>query len=405
VTGTWTGVSLPAPGKVGLGYGRPVATESLDLAGLAERAARDVGDISPELLGGYVGMLDAVSTTGRRLVRAELDSLRGLGTEAAERGVPLRALIDLYLSANWVAWRRLPAVADATGKDRITAIAEAVLHAADDAVVALADGYDRAQRLILRQEEAARREFIDDLLHGRGDLGRLGERAERFGLRLTGNHIVAAARGPAAFTDGGSTTRRVESALLNRFDARTVLVTTKDGLLLCVAAGGDAEVPAEFARQVGVLAPAGRVGVGRPFSGPGGVLRSYEEARGALELADRLDLTAPVLHAAELLVFQVLFRDRAAITDLVGTVLAPLQRTRGGAAPLLDTLSAYFATGEVAAEAARRLFLSVRTVTYRLERIRALTGHDPRDPAQRFTLQAAVLGARLLGWPAQPFPS
>ncbi|WP_229074948.1 helix-turn-helix domain-containing protein [Actinoplanes sp. DH11] len=49
--------------------------------------------------------------------------------------------------------------------------------------------------------------------------------------------------------------------------------------------------------------------------------------------------------------------------------------------------------------------MSVRTVTYRLERVRALTGYDPADPAHRFTLQAAVLGARALGWPEQPLPA
>src|SRR5262245_11415783 len=148
-----------------------MATTGLDVARLAERAALDVGDIAPDYVGGYIAMLDAVSATGRRLIRTELDSLRRLGAGAAEDGVPLRALVDLYLSANWVVWRQLPAVAAAEDRDRLQAIAEAVLHAADDAVVALADGYDRAQRLILRQEEAVRREFIDDLLHGRGDLG------------------------------------------------------------------------------------------------------------------------------------------------------------------------------------------------------------------------------------------
>jgi DNA-binding PucR family transcriptional regulator len=53
----------------------------------------------------------------------------------------------------------------------------------------------------------------------------------------------------------------------------------------------------------------------------------------------------------------------------------------------------------VAAEAARRLRLSVRAVTYRLERIHKLTGTDPADPVHRYTLQTAVIGARLLGWP------
>jgi DNA-binding PucR family transcriptional regulator len=41
----------------------------------------------------------------------------------------------------------------------------------------------------------------------------------------------------------------------------------------------------------------------------------------------------------------------------------------------------------------------VRTVTYRLDRVKALTGYSVHDPQQSFTLQTAVLGARLLRWP------
>ncbi|GAB2999122.1 helix-turn-helix domain-containing protein [Amycolatopsis acidiphila] len=377
----------------------------MNIAEVAARASRDAGGVSPALLEGYLEMLDRVSRTGRRVARDELDSRRALGAAAAEQGVPLRALVDLYLSANWLCWGALPAVAIAAGAEQLRGVAEAVLRATDDVVVALADGYDQAQRLQVRQEEAERREFIDDLLYGRGDLGRLAERAEHFGLRLAGSYLVAAARAGNPFTDGDATTRRVESALLGRFDIRDVLITAKDGLLLCIAPGTAADVPAEFARQVELLLTGERdwqIGVGRPHPGPGGILRSYEEARTALELAGSLGLTAHVLDAAELLVFQVLYRDRAAIVDLVETVLSPLEGTRGGARPLLDTLSAYFATGGVAAETARQLFLSVRAVTYRLDRVRHLTGYDPREPSQRFTLEAAVLGARLLGWPAGP---
>ncbi|WP_233156977.1 CdaR family transcriptional regulator [Amycolatopsis sp. KNN50.9b] len=372
-----------------------------DVPALAARAARDAGGVPAEFLDGYLEMLDLVSRTGRRLTRDELESRRMLGARAAERNIPLRALADLYLSANWMAWRNLPAVAAAADKDHLRSIAEAIMRAADDAVVALADGYDNAQRRLTRRQEAERREFIDDLLYGHGDLGKLAERAERFGLRLAGSYVVAAARADHPFTDGDSTAHRVESALLTRFDARDLLVTVKDGLLLCLAPGAAHPAVAEFARHLGILL-AGRawqIGVGRPHPGPGGVLRSFQEARNALELAESLGLTAPVLNAADLLVFQVLYRDRAAIVDLVDTVLSPLTRTRGGARPLLDTLAAYFATGGVTAETARNLFLSVRAVTYRLDRIRNLTGLDPRQPAQRFTLEAAVLGARLLGWP------
>jgi sugar diacid utilization regulator len=146
------------------------------------------------------------------------------------------------------------------------------------------------------------------------------------------------------------------------------------------------------------------VGVGRPHAGPIGVVRSYEEARGTVELAASLGLTGRVLNTTDLLVFQVLLRDRVAIINLVATVLGPLAQARGGAKPLLDTLAAYFAAGGVTAAAARRLYLSVRAVTYRLNRIKKLTGKDVNDPTERFTLEAAVLGARLLDWPNRPLP-
>jgi DNA-binding PucR family transcriptional regulator len=42
----------------------------------------------------------------------------------------------------------------------------------------------------------------------------------------------------------------------------------------------------------------------------------------------------------------------------------------------------------------------VRTVSYLLARVRELTGYDPADPAQALSLQVAVVGARLIGWPS-----
>ena len=85
--------------------------------------------------------------------------------------------------------------------------------------------------------------------------------------------------------------------------------------------------------------------------------------------------------------------------ELIAATLTPLLEARGGAEPLLETLRAYFAAGGVATAAARSLHLSVRALTYRLERIARLTGHDPADAQDRFTLQAAVVGQQLLGWP------
>ncbi|KIF07633.1 regulator [Streptomyces sp. RSD-27] len=345
-------------------------------------------DIPEEYLTGYVHMLAEVSATGRRPVREELDARRDLGERAAEAGYGLRVLVGAHLAATRAALggRGAP---------------DPLMAAAEQAVDAFAEGYERAQRLAVRQEEAARREFIDDLLLGRGDPEGLGERACRFGLRPAGSHAVAVARTASPHTDGGPQVRRLERALTGRFGDGAVLLATKEGRLVCVATGDGDEVLAHFA-QLARTGVGGLTALGRPHPGVGGVASSYEEALHALDLADRLGFEGPLLRAADLLVFPVLTRDRSAMADLVLSALGPLRAGRGGAVPLLDTLTAYFDSGCVAAEAARRLGLSVRALTYRLERIHSLTGHDPGDPAHRYTLQTAALGARLLNWPAEP---
>jgi DNA-binding PucR family transcriptional regulator len=116
-------------------------------------------------------------------------------------------------------------------------------------------------------------------------------------------------------------------------------------------------------------------------------------------MAVRLRLDSPLIQADQLLIYRVLLRDQPAIADLVQSVLGQLEHARGGPELHLATLDVYFASGNVTTETARRLHLSVRAVTYRLDRIKTLTSYDPTDPAQRFTVHAAVLGARLLGWP------
>lgn len=361
------------------------------------------------MLDSYPRLLAEVSRTGRLPRRDELDSLRELGERAAEAGHGLRELVGLYLGETRRLWGTLPGVTRAAGAAERARTGDAVFAAVNAAISALGEGHERAQRLAVRQEEAERREFIDDLLYGRSDLGRLAERAQRFGLRLARSHAVAVAAAPDqehAYDDVHATVRRIERELVGRFGDREALLTTKEGRLVCIVPSSERAVLDHFARLAespGVGYPgARRVVVGREHSGPSGVVSSYEEVLSALDMADRLGLEAVRLSASELLVFPVLLRDRAAMADLVRTVLGPLTKARGGAGPLLETLSGCSAAGYVNAEAARRLGVSVRTLSYRLARIRSLTGYDPADALHRFTLETAVLGARLLNWPQQP---
>lgn len=419
----------------------------LDLAAIASAASREAGGVPVGMLGDYLPAAADAAASGRRLTATELAGYGRSGEQAALSGVALRGLVDLFLSATWRLWRELPV---GTSLAAARAAGLAVLRAADDAVAAAAEGFERALLTVARREEAERREFFDDLLSGRGRVGDLLVRGDQLGLRLAGPHQVVVA-GPAS---AGATVNpagvEVEAVVADAAAPSPSLVATRGGQVVAIvgAAGGDEadRVARALARVLaraqpgmgmGRAQPGGGPGqaqpgtdagharwgtgpgqaqpgagagqeppwqivVGRSYPGPSGVARSYEEAAEALDVAQRLGLPEPVSDAADLLIYQVLLRDREAITDLVHTVLTPLEAARGGAAPLLATLAAYFSHGGVAAAAARDLHLSVRAVTYRLARVRDLTGRDPTVPADALSLQVAVIGARLLDWPATP---
>jgi sugar diacid utilization regulator len=301
----------------------------------------------------------------------------------------------------------------------VRAAAQAVLHVIDDAVAAFAEGHAEAGRELIRREETQRRELIEDLLRGDAHLGGLVERAEPFGLDLTRSHQVALAAPGRRLPDVEAATSMLERIVLDRFGDRDVLVATKEGMLV-VLAPAHPQAPETTSHRGSAAGNLGdlmyaelsrlrrgrpwRVAVGRAYPGAYGIARSYEEARDGLTMAARMHIDSPVVDPGALLIYRVLVRDQPAIVDLVHAVLSPLTQARGGAGPLLDTLDAYFAAGSVATEAAAQLHLSVRAVTYRLDRVRTLTGYNPVDPADRFTVHAAVLGARLLGWPEHELP-
>jgi sugar diacid utilization regulator len=395
----------------------------------AVRAAREAR-LPATLLGPFLDALVDAAASGRRLPSGQLDEYRRLGRVAAEQGAPLPALVDLYLSAMWRAWPELPAVS-AHGAQEVTVeslrrAGQSVLRAADDAVAALCEGYSSAQQAVARAEAEQRRSLVDDLLTGTSDIGSLLPRAAAIGLHLEAPYVVLVVSGSRALAEGRPTERRVEAVLreqLGRRPARAtiggagLLVATRHGLLVAVVPHGhdslpgtgttgspeDDETDALVTRVEEALERENglrwRVGVSRPRTGGAGVRAGYQEAARTVELAEALSWPSRVVHAQALLIYQVLARDSEAMRELISATLLPLRDARGGAEPLLATLRAYFAAGGVATAAARTLHLSVRALTYRLERIARLTGHDPTDPEDRFTLQAATVGQQLLGWP------
>ncbi|WBB65338.1 helix-turn-helix domain-containing protein [Micromonospora sp. WMMD812] len=329
---------------------------------------------------------------------ARLHAAGDLGARTADAGLQLRDLVTAMLEAAIARWA---AIGRHTTDTATTVHAEAatLLDSTHTVVSAAIDGYTHRAHAELARHDGERSAFVNDLLTGRADPGGLAQRAERYGIRLSATHTVIVARAQKLTPE---VTRRIDAGLAARFGEGNTLTTLRDADLVCISAGGLRGVPAELAHLL--LAELGterwQIGVGRAHPGLQGVAASLDEARNTLNLAAKLGFTAPVLNAADLLVFPVLLRDRDAIADLVTTVLGPLTDARGGPKPYLHTLAVLFDNQGNYTATARQLHLSVRAVTYRIDRVRDLTGYHPSEPTQRFTLHTAVLGARLLGWPS-----
>lgn len=321
-----------------------------------------------------------------------------LGARAADTGVRLPDLAGSLLHAAAHRWQSTTVGPNDTAADVHTRAA-ALMHTTRSLVAAALDGYTHQTHAELARHDRDRTIFVNDLLTGRVDPGRLAERAHRYGIRLSATHVVLIARATGLTTN---IIHRIDAALASRFGEGNTLTTLRDGDLVCISAGGLRGVAAELAHLLiaEVGADGWQIAVGRSHPGLPGLAASLDEARNTLDHAAKLGFTTPVLNAADLLVFPVLLRDRDAITDLVTTVLGPLTNARGGAQPYLDTLTVLFDNQGNYTATARQMHLSVRAVTYRLDRIHDLTGYHPGEPTQRFTLHAAVLGARLLGWPS-----
>lgn len=151
-----------------------------------------------------------------------------------------------------------------------------------------------------------------------------------------------------------------------------------------------------------------RWGVSGPRSDPDELGSAHAEARGALHVAQRLGgRPAAIFDELGLLRFLVGPSDGADLDRFVSEVIGPLilaDRARNG--DLLTTLRGYLDSNCSQADAAQRLFVHHKTMRYRLERIKQLTGldlhlHDDRVRAD-LALRIHELGNPHKHVPASP---
>ncbi|MER7671422.1 helix-turn-helix domain-containing protein [Kitasatospora sp. NPDC096128] len=328
----------------------------------------------------------------------DIRMFRGVGAVRARDARPLAAVLRAYRVAALAFFDRIgERFADAVSVRDLSALARVWLTVLDQSSEAIFDGYESTGRILSEDRERSLRGLLTDLLLGRqSHAGTLRARLRELDAELPAAFellVVSPAAGAPA------TVEQAAALVTAALDARaageaadlelTALHTVMDGVGVALVKAVD---PAALARLA-----AGHALTGARLTGVTATTapRDYRLAVHGVRHASPLVWTERrVLDRGDLeVVALVTGHPDAAPARVAEAVLGHLAQD-DDTRRTLDAV--IYADG--AAGAAARLHLHPQTVRYRLRRLAALTGRDPRTPWNRFVFQTALLaGAQHVG--------
>src|SRR5216683_575267 len=274
------------------------------------------------------------------------------------------------------------------------------------------------ERAAAEVERRLRGDLVEEVLAGgmEGDEAeRVARQAERLGHRLPHRAWVVVLEPDDDETEAALAGRgqqdRLDAALSglirSRFPGALTLVRSASAVFL-IPDEIAADLPAVEKLAGLVLAGAApvmkpgtaSVGIGNIASSVGELARSHIEARQALRLTRRAGSRGRVASYRSLGAFRLLLEVqspdalRRFVDELLGTLLTYAQSRD---TPLLETLEALSAARWVRRAAARQLGIHINSMSYRVDRIQALTGLQLDDPETRVAISIALRARAMLG--------
>jgi sugar diacid utilization regulator/putative methionine-R-sulfoxide reductase with GAF domain len=274
------------------------------------------------------------------------------------------------------------------------------------------------ERAAAEVERRLRGDLVEEVLAGgleADEAERVARQAERLGHRLPQRAWVVVLEPDDDETEAALSARgqqdRLDGALSplvrSRLPGALTLVRTASAVFL---------VPDEIATDLAtveklagqVLAAAApvmkpgsaSVGIGNLANGVSELARSHIEARQALRLTRRAGGRGRVASYRSLGAFRLLLEVqspdalRRFVDELLGQLLTYAQSRD---TPLLETLEALSGARWVRRAAARQLGIHINSMSYRIERIEALTGLQLDDPETRVAISIALRARAMLG--------
>ena len=136
-----------------------------------------------------------------------------------------------------------------------------------------------------------------------------------------------------------------------------------------------------------------QVGIGGAASAITEIPKSYREAHDALDLGETLNGLDSITAFSELGIFRLLrhIKDTSALVQFIPESLKELlDYQQANQADLLKTLKVYLECNQNVAQTAKILFIHYKTVVYRLERIKEITGMDFIDSEEMLSVRVGL---------------
>jgi DNA-binding PucR family transcriptional regulator/putative methionine-R-sulfoxide reductase with GAF domain len=388
---------------------------------------------------GIPAILDAVgSLAGGRAGLYSIDGFRVRSGVEEGDALPARLALppdllrehgppEVRLSAGRPA-RELDVVPVRAGSDLlgllVVAVPEHAAEGADGRLRALQHGSTvlalemSKERAAAEVERRLRGDLVEELLAGGLDdaeAERLARQAERLGHRLPRRAWVVVLEPDDAASEAEMAARgrqdRIHTALADLARRRlggalTLTRSSSAVVLLSEEVAFDLATAERLADQLhAAAAPLLRpgtasIGIGNLAESVAELARSHHEARQALRLARRGGMRGKITSYRSLGAFRLLLEVQSpeALRRFVGEVLGPLLKyAESRETPLLETLEALAAARWVRRAAARDLGIHVNSMSYRTERIEAISGLKLDEPETRVAIAIALRARSMLG--------
>jgi hypothetical protein len=349
-----------------------------------------------------VANLSGVLSQSRDVSREELAAIERVGAQRAQAGIPLDDVLHAYRTVSRVCWDLLAEECRAYEGDALEAaieLAEAILRYTDQISTSVVDAYSRAQRVIVREQEGARREFLSDLLYGsEASPEQMLSRAHSFGYDLSLSYVALVGIGPGKNDRKEALVSAAASSVALHGGADPIVLQKADATIALMPADPSTDPSVMPEKMVSELGREWKFGMGGPELGLEGIRRAYREASEALEIGQSLRLESSVHRFDDLLLYHFLRSDPALldrfVDQMLGALLAYDERRK---TELVKTLEAFFDADGGVKLAGERLFAHPHTIAYRLKQVEKISGWSLRDAEEKLRLQLALRAYRLSG--------